>query len=439
MAVTIMPLPRKLLLILVQNPNQTVSIEELSSHLWPAQQAGGSARPNQANLPLVVHRLRQVFASGPLGREAIRGVYGKGYRLEATVQVLFALEPEGNVSPAAQAVSPLAAEGREQDRLLLSGLFYAEAHDLWPDRDPSSLPRQLWLMQQSIHHDPAFSQGYLELGYLQLLQCLWGVRSATSTLPGLQQLLRLGDALPIQPPGWAAVKAEAMSLLFWQPLTSHRLYANWLAPTLPPGLPRFSWARHLIFTGKARLALQLLHAQALPALSQGWLVISLAHAALGEIPAAQQAAQHQLGCNPALVGSHLFLAMLSALRGDGETATRSIEATRLLEKPFQGCQALVAYALAQGRLRSRAQHLLDEALALINTAPDQVGALGYWGLAALALDRPSDAISLLKQSVRRRCYAAPALLATPFLTPYASTLAVQLFRERMGRAFVATP
>ena len=131
--------------------------------------------------------------------------------------------------------------------------------------------------------------------------------------------------------------------------------------------------------------------------------------------------------------------MLSALRGDAETATRSIEASRLLDKPFQGSLALVAYALAQGRLRPRAQRLLDEALAVIATAPDQAGALGYWGLAALALDRSSDAIGLLKLSVRRRCYAAPALLATPFLTPYASTPAVQLFRERMGRAFVATP
>lgn len=438
-AVDVMPLPRRLLLILVQKPNQTVSLEEISSHLWPARQAGGRGSQNKGSLSLVVHRLRQVFATGPLGREVIRGVYGKGYRLDASVQVLYALEPEGSDSPAAQVVSPQVAESRDQPRRLLSGLFYAEAHDLWPDRDPSNLPRQQWLMQQTLHHDPGFSQGYLELGYLQLLQCLWGVRSANSTLPGLQQLLRLGDALSSQPPGWFAIKAEIMSLLFWQPLTSHRLYANWLAPTLPPGLPRFSWARQLIFTGRARLALQLLQSQALPSLSQGWLLISMAHAALGEIPSAQQAAQRQLSCNPALVGSRLFLAMLSALRGDTETATCLIEASRLLDKPFQGSMALAAYALAQGRLRSRAHHLLDEALAVIATAPDQAGALGYWGLAALALDRPSEAIGLLKQSVRRRCYAAPVLLATPFLTPFAPTPAVQLFRERMGRAFVVTP
>ncbi|MFN9619238.1 MAG: hypothetical protein ACK55X_05955 [Synechococcaceae cyanobacterium] len=347
-------------------------------------------------------------------------------------------EPDQSDPPLQVAAGPVDRISADERRFL-SGLFYAEAHDLWPDRDPSSLPRQLWLMQQCIDHDPGFSQAYLELCYLQLLQCLWGVRSSTSTLPGLQRWLRLGDALPSPPPGWAAVKAEALSLLCWQPQASHRLYANWLESSLPSGLPRFSWARHLIFTGRPRLALQLLQSQAHPNLSQGLLVTSLAYAALGQIPAAQQAAEHQLRLNSAFVGSRLFLGILSALRGESEAATAWIEACGVLEKPFQGSLALAAYALAQGRMRSRAQQLLDEALALIPAVPDRAGALGYWGLAALALERSDDAISLLKLSVRRRCYSAPVLLATPFLTPYAPTPAVQLFRERMGRAFIATP
>jgi DNA-binding winged helix-turn-helix (wHTH) protein/tetratricopeptide (TPR) repeat protein len=446
-----MPLPQKLLLILVQSPNQTLSSDEISRQLWPSRRGANQAKNPSGNLSLVVHRLRHVFSAGPLGREVIRAVYGKGYRLDAAVEScsgaqLFAdrSEPGRPGSPPQlphRAEDPIRAEHctRAEDRHLLSGMFYAEAHDLWPDRDPSSLSRQLRLMQQSIDHDPGFSQAYLELCYLQLLQCLWGVRSSASTLPELQGWLRLGDALPSPSPGWAAIKAEAMSLLFWQPQTSHRLYANWLASNLPAGLPRFSWARHLIFTGRPRLALQLLQSQAHPHLSQGLLVTSLAYAALGEIPAAQQAAEQQLRLNSTSVGSRLFLAMLSALRGDSEAAIAWIEACGVIEKPFQGSLALAAYALAQGRLRPRAQHLLDEALALIPTAPDRAGALGYWGLAALALERSTDAISLLKLSVRRHCYSAPVLLATPFLTPYAPTPAVQLFRERMGRAFVATP
>jgi hypothetical protein len=116
-----------------------------------------------------------------------------------------------------------------------------------------------------------------------------------------------------------------------------------------------------------------------------------------------------------------------------------VEESGILERPFQGSMSMVAYGLAQGRLAKRAHQLLDEALALVTQDPDAAGALGYWGLTALALDRSYEAIGLLKLSVRRRCYAAPVLMATPFLHPHRRTPAAQLFRERMGQAFVTTP
>lgn len=431
-----MPMPRKLLLILARCPNQTLSKDEITARLWPDGIASASLQRRSASIQLVVHRLREVFARGPLGRDVIRVVYGKGYRLDAVVEPWLAESPISALSRLVPLDPSLQKPAAQEDSVFLSNLFYAEAHDLWPDRDPSSLPRKQWLMQQCIHNDPSFSQGYLELCYLLLLQCLWGVRSATSTLPVLERWLRLGDQLPAKAPGWAAIKAEVMSLLLWQPQTSHRLYGNWLAPTLPSGPARFSWARHLIVSGRPRLALQLLESQALPTLSQGWLVRSLAYAALGDLMAAQQAAEVQLRLNPSMVGTQLILAMLLALRGDTRKATGLVEACGLLTQPFQGSLALAAYALAQGRLRPQAHQFLDEALALIPTQPDRVGALGYWGLAALALDRSSDAIGLLTLSVKRRCYTAPLLLATPFLTPFAHMPACQLFREKMGEAFV---
>jgi hypothetical protein len=321
---------------------------------------------------------------------------------------------------------------------MTSRVFYFEAHDYWPNRDPYGLARQQWLLQQSVEHDLGFSQGRLELCYFHLLQCLWGVRTAASTLPNLQRFLDLGDQQASQAPGWAAIKAETLSLLLWQPQTSQRLYGSWLGPTLPAGLPRFSWARHLIFTGRPRQALRILTELLHKDLSQGWLALSLAHCALGDIAAAEQAAQQQLRVNPAMVGSKLFLAMLVALRGEAELATKLVEESGLLERPFQGSLAMVAYALAQGRLNKRANQLLDESLALVSQDPDAAGALGYWGLAALALDRSYEAIGLLKLSVRRRCYAAPVLMATPFLQPHANTPAGQMFRERMGSAFVTS-
>lgn len=430
-----MPMPLKLLMILVQSPNQIFAKADLADRLWSDGGDAESSRPRSEALPLVVHRLREVFARGPLGRDLIRGVYGKGYRLEAAVVPIFTPTSPLDQPPSdIPLTSPNSSDVRV-DNAVMSRLYYAESHDLWPDRDPSSLPYKQWLMQQAIHYDPGFGQGYFELCYLLLLQCLWGVRSSASILPAVERLLRLGDELPTKAPGWSAIKAEAMSLLLWQPQTSDRLYGTWLASTLPPGPPRFSWARHLIFSGRPRLALQLIESQVLPSLSQGWLIQSLAHAALGDLKAAQQAAEHQLALNPSLVGSRLLLAMLVALSGESSSATALVEACGVLDKPFHGSLALAAYALAHGRLRHRAHHLLDEALSLIADTPDRAGALGYWGMAALALDRSSDAIRLLNLSVRRRCYAAPVLLATPFLTPYVHTSAFQLFREKMGRRF----
>jgi len=432
-----MPLQQELLLIFIKKPGLILSQEEIISRLWPDQKATKTKRPA---LNLAIHRLRQVFAQGPLGSEVIRSIYGKGYSLEAPVAALHPPEPTLDRSPSAQQASASKETAvQTYDRSMASRLFYFEAHDYWPNRDPYRLPRQQWLLQQSVAHDPNFNQGRLELCYFQLLQCLWGVRTAASTLPDLQQCLDLGDQQASQAPGWAAIKAETLSILLWQPQTSQRLYGSWLGPTLPAGLPRFAWARHLIFTGKARQALRLLAQLLHQDLSQGWLVLSLAHCALGDIAAAEQAAEQQLRVNPALVGSKLFLAMLVALRGEAELATKLVEESGILERPFQGSLSMVAYALAQGRQSQRAHQLLDEALALISQDPDAAGALGYWGLAALALDRSYEAIGLLKLSVRRRCYAAPVLMATPFLHPHGRTPAGQLFRERMGRAFVITP
>jgi hypothetical protein len=63
--------------------------------------------------------------------------------------------------------------------------------------------------------------------------------------------------------------------------------------------------------------------------------------------------------------------------------------------------------------------------------------LAYWGLAALALDRPTDAIQLLKLSIHERCYSAPVLFNTPLLQPYRHTPAYRLFADKMRQSFCA--
>jgi DNA-binding winged helix-turn-helix (wHTH) protein/transposase len=423
---------KQLLLIFASKPNQLIEQEEIAAQLWPGERRN---KDRTKAIRLSVHRLRQVFASGPLGGEIIRSVYGKGYVFHALVE---------NVAP----VSPMPADMRWEEpekpgrhafklfgEMMMGNQFYAEVHDYWPNRDPYRLHRQESLLQQSVRHDPLFEQAHLELCYVQLLQCFWGMRSAQDVLPTLQKQISTLDQLQLQPAGWLGIKAEVQSLLLWQPLITQRLYGTWLAATLPRGMPLFSWTRHLIFTGKPRTAIQLLETNVRENLCQGWMSLGMAYFAIGNLGAALEAIQKQLQIEPSMVGTRLFLALLLAKRGQADLATRLVLDTGLLDRPFQGVQALAACTLAQGALTQRAHELLDEAMGKINKDPSKAGAIGYWGLAALELKRPGDAIKLLKLSIQHRCYSAPVLFSTPFLKPYANTPACRLFAEKMRKAF----
>ena len=118
---------------------------------------------------------------------------------------------------------------------------------------------------------------------------------------------------------------------------------------------------------------------------------------------AESATQTQLNLDSSMVGTRLFLALLLARRGQSAQATHHVLQTGILDCPFRGVQALVAYSLAHGPLQHRAHQLLNEALKRVRQKSSHEGALAYWGLAALALDRPTDAIHLLKLSVHKRC------------------------------------
>jgi len=133
--IDIMPLQQKLLLILVQSPRQLITNQEIIKQLWPEQPNPVASR---SNLTLAIHRLRQVFANGPLGAEVIRAVYGKGYRLEAAVESLPSASPTPLIERPVPAAD-LTGDSSTNYSPVLSQLFYLEAHDCWPTRDPYDL------------------------------------------------------------------------------------------------------------------------------------------------------------------------------------------------------------------------------------------------------------------------------------------------------------
>lgn len=421
----VMPsLQERLLVLFAKKANQLLTRKEIITELYD-RCAGEEGSHN--NVTLIVHRLRQELAYGPLGKDVIQTVHGQGYILVASV---LPVEP---APPSTQ--SPQ----RSWSVVVSNNPYHSEAHDLWPLRDPYKLSRQELLLRKSIEHDPGFEQGYVELCYLQLLQCFWGMRSSLDVRPAIQKQLSTIEHFPSTPYGWLGIKAEIQSLLLWQPRTTQRLYGTWLADTLPDGMPRYSWARHLIFSGLPQKAVHLLSLHVHNDLCQGWMNLAMAYCSLGDLAAAEEAVHQQLRVDNAMVGTRLFLAVLKASQGKAQQATRLIEDSGLLDRPFQGVQALTAYAMAQGDRSRRSHQLLDQALAFSQEAIVEVGAIGYWGLAALALGRHEEALRLLKLSVNHRCYSAPVLFHTPFLKPHAQTLAVRLFREAMRHRFAEQP
>lgn len=416
-------LQERLLVLFVKNANQLLHREQIAAELHDQKIR---RQISQNNVTLMVHRLRQELALGPLGQEAIRTIHGQGYMFVASVQP---------IEPAPPALLP----SMRREPVAAANPFHSEAHDLWPQRDPYKLSRQEILLKKSIDYDPCFEQGYLELCYLQLLQCFWGMRSSLDVRPAVQGQLLTLEQFPSKPDGWLGIKAEIQSLLFWQPRTTQQLYGTWLADTLPCGLPRYSWARHLMFSGRPETAVRLLNQHVRDDLCQGWMNLAMAYCALGDLTAAEEAVCQQLRVDSGMVGTRLFLAVIKASQGKSEQAAGLINDSGLLERPFQGVQALTAYALARGDRSRRSHQLLDQALALCKESVAEVGAIGYWGLAALALGRQEEAVQLLKLSVKHRCYSAPVLFRTPFLKPYANSLAVRLFMEAMRRGFAERP
>jgi DNA-binding winged helix-turn-helix (wHTH) protein len=121
-----MPLQQELLLIFIKKPGQILTQQELISLLWPDQKATKTKRPA---LNLAIHRLRQVFAQGPLGTEVIRSIYGKGYSFEAPVATQHPPEPMLDRSLSAPASASKETQLQTYDRTMASRLFYFEAHD----------------------------------------------------------------------------------------------------------------------------------------------------------------------------------------------------------------------------------------------------------------------------------------------------------------------
>jgi DNA-binding winged helix-turn-helix (wHTH) protein len=420
--VTLKPLQHRALLLLIEEGGM-VSHERLSTSLWPL------ARPRDPGaLTQVIHGLRRVLDRGPLGGGVIQTVYGKGYAYCGPLKALKAAS--ANASPLVE----LADIQPWSD--VSPTILHREAWARTRSGNPLLLAEAVRLLTGCLTLDPQHREALVDLCHCRLLQAGWGMASTGAMGQELQSLLARARALAVEANTLAGLHAETLTILFWQSDRSDQLYGGWLPQRLPLDRPLLGWMRHLLFSGQADRALDLMNTRLQSDLPQGWGLKALAHIQRGEWAEAEAASRWQMylrgsqGATPPLE-----LALAVAQQGNGGAAADLVDHSGILQhQQLTGLHALAALALARGPRQALAAELLERAARENGRPNSQLGGLSLWGVTALALGESGLATRLLARAVRSRCGMAPIIWHGRLLEPYGEEPAVAVFRRRMARA-----
>jgi DNA-binding winged helix-turn-helix (wHTH) protein/tetratricopeptide (TPR) repeat protein len=403
-AIPLSPLQRRLLQSLLDHAGEVVAKEVLLQEVW------GHTGVSDVNLARAMHGLRRILGRGPLGSGVIRTIYGSGYSLDVTVRRHRPLAP----SPAADAFPTCTALSH-----FIEGLVLVR------HRDPLALPRAAEHFRRCLSEQPGFTPARLQRAATLLAQHRWGLSPASAIDDELEALLCELEASGAMEQEVRALRAEALSLLSWQPDQVEQRYGAWLPEQLTPGSALHSWAWHLMATGRSAEALALLEPGLQADIPCGWMLAGLAEVLLGRPEAALERLRQPLELDPSLAGPRLLLALVLAEAGRGGEALVELERCPPLDGPLLGLGALV-FALGQGP--DAARERLEEAVA---SPRSHLPMASLWALVALHLGDHSRAALLLEKAVVSRCGLAPLVLHWPGLAVHNDTAAVQQFRSRL--------
>ena len=413
------PLQRRLLLALVRQKGQVLARDLLLQEVW------GHNHVSEVSISRTVHGLRRILAAGPLGPGVIRTIYGGGYRLEVPVHPM---APEKGVSRAG-------AEGGAGFPTAQTLGNYVEGLVWVRQRDPRHLGRAEGFLRRCVAMAPAFTPALLHLAATQLAQYQWGLLRAASLEPGLELLLKQAEASGQMASEVMALRVEVLSLLHWQPDLAEARFASWLPGQLANSKASHAWVRHLLATGRASEAIQLLEPQLAPDCPEGWLLTAMAWWMEGEHGKAIACLQKQLQIDGHLMAPQLFLALVLADGGQPAEALKQLEASTLPANPHDPLQALIALCLALCGRGAHADALLKAALAEGNA---DLPMTSVWGLAAVAMGEEETASTLLEGALQIRCGLAPFLQHFPGLPRMGESAALSQFRAEMSNRFRCT-
>jgi DNA-binding winged helix-turn-helix (wHTH) protein len=418
--VPLSPLQRKLLLCFVRRRGQLLDKALLMQEVW------GHDHVSDVSMARAVHGLRQVLERGPLGARVITTAYGCGYTFEAPVSQVSEAQDEGQARSFVSADSSLAPPSARALE------YYIEGLALLRDRDPALLDRAEAFTRQSLELSPDFGAAIVQLAEVLMARCRWGLISSVKIVNEVDRLLVRAQGCSQAPDLVMAMKAEALSLLHWQPEAADQSYGAWLSSQLSRGPQLLFWARHLLVTDRATDAIDLLNDHLDSELPLGWMVRSLAWLQLNALDRAMEDLRHQVRIDPSFPCAHLWMAMIQAHRGFTEPALEALQAARVLERGLSPLHAGAAYVLARCDRQDQALTLLRQAL---EQRSESMGLASWWALASLALGQLDPASTFFTQALANRCYQAPLLLHSPLLAPYASTSPALQFRRGLAKAF----
>ena len=419
--VPLSPLQRKLLLCFVRRRGQLLDKSLLMQEVW------GHDRVSDVSMARAVHGLRQILERGPLGARVITTAYGCGYTFEAPVSQVTETQAEAHAMPVVLADSSLAIPSSR-------GLeYYIEGLALVRNRDPRLLDKAEAFTRQSLDVSPDFGAGIVQLAEILMARCRWGLIPSVSIVEEVDRLLVRAQGCSQAPDLVMAMKAEALSLLHWQPEAVDQSYGSWLPLQLSRGPQLLSWVRHLLATDRAAEAIELLRNHLDPELPMGWMVRSLAWLQLNELDRATEDLCQQLRLDPSFPCAQLLMAVIQAHRGFTEPALEALQASRVLERGFSPLHAGAAYVLAHCDRPDQSLSLLRQ---VIDQRSESLGLASWWGLASLALGELELASTFFTQALANRCYQAPLLLFTPLFAAYATTSPALQFRRGLEQAFL---
>ncbi|MEB3335369.1 MAG: winged helix-turn-helix domain-containing protein [Cyanobacteriota bacterium] len=416
-AIHLPPLQRRLLLALVRQNGQVLSRELLLREVW------GHTKVSEVSISRTVHGLRRIFMDGPLGPSVIRTIYGGGYRLDVPIHLMGENEAlPGSIRPGAFPTAHTLSA-------FVEGLVWVR------QRDPRLLPRAEHHLRRCLRNAPDFTPAMVVLASTRLAQYQWGLLRAEAVENELEVLLQRAENSGDMAAEVLALRVEVLSLLHWQPDLAEGRFAAWLPGQLPEGAPLHSWGRHLVATGRAAEALNLLEPHLSSDNPDGWMLTAVASWFHGEHEKAIRYLREQLNIDASLAGARLILAHVLADMTRPAEALRELEILAIPTDASSGLEAFTALVLALCGKTMQASAALRRAVGDGHQAEVMTS---LWGLTALALDDEASAANLLELAVRNRCGLAPFVRHLPWLRRHSGSPALIRFQAAMKNRFRCT-